>query len=968
MSLIPVFLLRFALFCCLFFSFFFGAPRAFALVDDTLVLDQATQDKPVTAMKRHGRDDDDDDDEDDDDDDDEWDSGEDYSTSWYDFESSDLCDYGVGFWNGNKFFECDKNGNMGGAKPQFVGLDGGPSCQGLYFHNNNVNLLTHARLAESGGISFWYQPGKNAYKGNQTRTLFSLIDFTDSGNRRLEVMTTEAGEFQIEYRTNQSGGASIETNSLQMNVSEDDWVYVSVAWDQNAQPGSTSMVFTVREPFRRQSQSVTFENERIHSGWQRLALVDDNNLYLVLGESPVGVHSPRGIIDNLRIYNDQNPRNTINYRSDGLIQRSVEDYIADQQDFGQCGASPQIDHYELRFADQALTCEGAEVRVKACANSACSQVIEDAENVHLIPAQGWQQQPVTLSAGEGTNRFSTTQADVVELGVDSNIPVQCIDLDGQPNANCQVTFSDVGFKFDTIATQRAGEPFDARLRIVKRNTSTNACETVAAQTDAIPISFGCVDPNQCQQDITINEQTVQASGYRDVAVELNNNAFALNVNYDDVGRIRLTAEKQVRVYGQSLTLYGASNAFVVKPYQLAALPQPAAAYADTDILAKAGETFDVTLQSLNKHGDVTPNFGREQVSEALALTGISNVQRPSIDPVMGNLTIGRNAKLANHFVAQAHYSEVGVIDATLSIADGDYLGAGNVNGDGRLGRFIPHHFAINDAETGIWEACEVGGFTYMGQDFSAAISVSARNKQGDLTQNYHGELAKGSALFQLSADNSDNQQKVAGRLSVTGDIDWDRGEASYQPQLNFARTNQGPDGPFLINIGFQVDDNEQNGPFTLIERTSAGEAHPIGESQQYYGRIRLSNVIGPTHERLPIEWLAEYWSGDQFVLHQRDDCSRLSRDFNVLDANSDGDETRIVLNFAGEAGAQLDNGIERNQFDVSADTEGSALFELNVPHFLKFDWQQAGQQNPSAQAIFGQYRGNDRLIYTQEVY
>ena len=897
--------------------------------------------------------------------------------SFYGFEEDRLCNYGIGFWNGNKFFECDKNGNMGGAKPQFITLDNGPSCQGLYFHNNNVNLLTHARLAESGGVSFWYQPGKNAYKGNKTRTLFSLIDFSDSDSRRLEVMTTEAGEFQIEYRTNQCngwfwscwwGGASIETDSLQINVSEDDWVYVSVAWDQNAQPGSTSMVFTVREPFSGQSQTISFNNESGFWGSQRLELVNSEDLYLVLGESPVGVHSPRGIIDNLRIYNDQNPRNTINYRSDGLIQRSVEDYIADQQDFGQCGASPQIDHYELRFADQALTCEGAEVRVKACANSACSQVIEDAENVHLIPAQGWQQQPVMLSAGEGTNRFSITQADVVELGVDSNIPVQCIDLDGQPNANCQVTFSDVGFKFDTIATQLAGEPFDARLRIVKRNTSTNACETVAAQTDAIPMSFNCVDPNQCQQDITINEQTVQASGYRDVAVELNNNAFALNVNYDDVGRIRLTAEKQVRVYGQSLTLYGASNAFVVKPYQLEAIPQPAAAYADTDILAKAGETFDVTLQSLNKHGDVTPNFGREQVSEALTLTGVGTVVSPSMNPVVGDLTAERNAKLANHFVAQARYSEVGVIDATLSIADGDYLGAGNVNGDGRLGRFIPHHFAINDAETGIWEACEVGGFTYMGQDFSATINVSARNKQGDLTQNYHGELAKGGALFQLSADNSDNQQKVAGRLSVTGDIDWAQGSALYQPQLNFARASQGPEGPFSLSIGFQVDDNETAGPFTVIESTTVGESYSIGETQQYYGRIRLGNVIGPVQESLPIEWLAEYWSGSQFILNRRDDCTALAANFSVINADEDADGIDITLGFAGSETAQLENGVEREHFNLAADSEGVALFELNVPDFLKFKWQQNGNQNPAAQAVIGQYRGNDRVIYTQEVY
>jgi MSHA biogenesis protein MshQ len=53
-----------------------------------------------------------------------------------------------------------------------------------------------------------------------------------------------------------------------------------------------------------------------------------------------------------------------------------------------------------------------------------------------------------------------------------------------------------------------------------------------------------------------------------------------------------------------------------------------------------------------------------------------------------------------------------------------------------------------------------------------------------------------------------------------------------------------------------------------------------------------------------------------------------------------------------------------------AGNDGYLDISMQVPAWLKFDWNAAiaGDENPSARATFGIYKGNDSQIFLREVY
>jgi MSHA biogenesis protein MshQ len=42
------------------------------------------------------------------------------------------------------------------------------------------------------------------------------------------------------------------------------------------------------------------------------------------------------------------------------------------------------------------------------------------------------------------------------------------------------------------------------------------------------------------------------------------------------------------------------------------------------------------------------------------------------------------------------------------------------------------------------------------------------------------------------------------------------------------------------------------------------------------------------------------------------------------------------------------------------------MIEADVPDFLQYDWKGEGDDNPTARATFGIYKGNERIIYLRE--
>ena len=96
------------------------------------------------------------------------------------------------------------------------------------------------------------------------------------------------------------------------------------------------------------------------------------------------------------------------------------------------------------------------------------------------------------------------------------------------------------------------------------------------------------------------------------------------------------------------------------------------------------------------------------------------------------------------------WDEVGIITLTPSVADADYLGAGNITGtvSGNVGRFYPARFGlsagsiINRADLCPAAAGCPSAFTYMGEQMNAVFTLTAQAVGGATTGNYAGAFAK----------------------------------------------------------------------------------------------------------------------------------------------------------------------------------------------------------------------------------
>ncbi len=132
-----------------------------------------------------------------------------------------------------------------------------------------------------------------------------------------------------------------------------------------------------------------------------------------------------------------------------------------------------------------------------------------------------------------------------------------------------------------------------------------------------------------------------------------------------------------------------------------------------------------------------------------------------------------------------------------------------------------------------------------------------------------------------------------------------------------------------------------------------------------YGRLTLADNFGPETSDLPITLSAQYWNGTQFVLNTADRCTTYdSTNLQVTntsltsvrtsDGTLDDGSTNLLILRAPGAGNQGNTQIE---------------YDTSLTPWLQFDWDESGTPtDPKANAVFGVFRGNDRIISWREVF
>jgi MSHA biogenesis protein MshQ len=492
-------------------------------------------------------------------------------------------------------------------------------------------------------------------------------------------------------------------------------------------------------------------------------------------------------------------------------------------------------------------------------------------------------------------------------------------------------------------------------------------------------------------------------------------------SYPDAGIIELYAQLTVAEVSPEpeFTLTGVTNPFVVRPFafDLGFSGDFNAVDADGTPFMAAGTPFPMTIRAVgwqatdDSNDDGLPdllsntannstalNFGQENSGSDQTLTIAHTLVLPTAASGgnSGNLTTTqvKTSSIESFFTAgitdgtpavNAAWDEVGIIDINVSL--NNYLSASGANILGRqdnVGRFYPDKY-IMLAGNSMTNGCN--GFSYMGQAVGLTYTLEAQNAGNIKTQNYHGDFVKMNPLndLDLVAENANDAGSYQARLLGFGSTNWNRGEYSLGTTGNFSRAAV-LDGPYqTLQVGLQVSDND--GDRTLLsgldmnadENTNCGtvgncDAKLIGVLDMRYGQLKLSNVFGPEAFNLDMTVNTEYFDGTSFILNTDDNsatCTSLQVNdppFSAVagswtDNLADGDSTISLL-------SNITAGVGVIRFGAAGlGNEGSVIYQYDTDSWLKTEntGDASYDDNPQGKVTFGQYRGNDRMIYWREV-
>lgn len=884
-------------------------------------------------------------------------------------------------------------------------------------------LDVDSAIGAAGSIDFWY-------RGNLTWTSGTpamLADATMASSRPFYLMRNGGGALRL--MVSDSGGGSASVQSANQNFAAGTWVHVAATWKLvNGTNQSTLRLYVNGALAGSTSWTST---GALDAGLGSLFIGDNRSSNTGSSATP---NSANGRIDEVRIYN---------------YELTTADIAADMAATHTCPTA--VDHYELWLPTASLACQASTVTVTACADSSspCSN-----------PASSVGGQSATLAASAGTlaatsvsfnasGVASTTlshpaAADGTVVGVTlsgeqtiaTNARRCCPDGAACSAANsCSTTFSTAGFIVSasaggaaaTVPAQTAGNGSGTYyLRAVKSGSSSQACEAALTGSNSVNWAMQCQNPTTCASGnlLTLTGSAASAiaanpaSGIgatTPVPMSFDGNGNApFSFVYADVGQIMLSASKTLN----AATLRGTSNSFVVRPASFSvtnvrqtagpATANPAAASAAGGVFVKAGEAFTATVTALTAGGTATPNFGRETSPEGVVLTPTLVLPAGGSSGTLASATIaGGSFTNGAATPTTLSYSEVGIVTLTPSIADGSYLGAGNVSGgtSGNIGRFVPARFAVSNTSVlhraGL--ACSPAStFSYLGENFRLGLTLTAQNLGGATTANYSGSFAKfdpavASAWQLAGRDGSTTFTTASGRLALgSASGSWSAGVAGGVTLTAAAQRGTAPDGPFGAAFGVAPVDSDgvALGAFDMAALPGGGNDRAmLGTLALRFGRLRLANAMGAADRALALPATLQYWSGSAWDTNTLDSCTRvpssavsfgnLRRTLSTADTGVTGALAFVAgqgaLTLAAPGGgrsgtADVALSLGSSAADASclqpwtpgagdAATAGADLAHLRGA-WCGSSWG----QDPSARASFGLQRTQDFTIYRRENY
>ncbi|EGR4293940.1 MSHA biogenesis protein MshQ [Vibrio cholerae] len=592
----------------------------------------------------------------------------------------------------------------------------------------------------------------------------------------------------------------------------------------------------------------------------------------------------------------------------------------------------QINHFRITLPQQALTCDVADVSVRACANSDCSNTFTDPVTAYLTPNSlpsatgGWVNGPtLTLNNGIGLTQLRRNEAGTVDVGVSGSNPTavafnntQCSYNGSDFSANnCTVNFLDSGFVVD-VPNAYANQTVTGTIKAVRKDNASQQClpsfgnvqKSVAFWSDYLEPSSGSSGFKVLP--VVVNGTNVGQSANNAQPINLTfdqNGTAAFTVSYREAGNVALNARFTGSGDEQDLLLEGqASFIRVPKALVLNAKSfynsdgQCPAANMSCNVFARADENFDLNIRAeavvadpVDASDDLTiHNYQQQNIALQHTLVQPSTGQS-------GVLGVNEYTHLQGGTTTVAQkVSEVGVFDFSL-VAPTHYLGLDlasanlpiDVVSTGPIGRFIPAYFDVSPMTVTLAAACSTGGqpFTYLGQPFSYAnnpgLYLQPKSGSGSDTLNYligdwwryenswterdYSDAANNlSIVFTNQLD-----EPVTRQTASTSGVILDGERLSYQKPLQ-------PKPVFnaAFNLTLSASDlTDQDGVCYRPNASPLCSGYtfpPIdGAMPLYWGKLVIQDVYGPETQALEQPIYVEHFTNNGFVRTIEDSCTAL---------------------------------------------------------------------------------------------
>lgn len=483
-----------------------------------------------------------------------------------------------------------------------------------------------------------------------------------------------------------------------------------------------------------------------------------------------------------------------------------------------------------------------------------------------------------------------------------------------------------------IKTKVAGQPYS--LDVVALKTDKSAVDTTfngAVAIDVLglaaynPASPPALDASGCPAGATV---LASPSGTPTISNGRTTVSFPAEANAWGYAKVRI----KYTANGSTLTSCS-GDAFAIRPNVLGLLAQTsykqsggawvtlaATTTAGTPV-HPAGQPFQLTVTGYNGAAApaITSNWSASSLVTAAAVGG---------GMTAGTFATGTLAGSGGTVVsASATYSEVGPFTGQLF----DTAFARVDSGDGTsadcsgwwvcspavaIGRFIPDHFDLSNGtltNRGDVATC-ADNFTYTGEPFRLAFTLTARNAAGATTKNYdatsgwarldgsqgakwvQGTSAVGAGNINPWGINlTNNAPLAAGRLAVWSGSSvgvcsapagaWFQGAASFAACLNVTRNATAENSYEQFRLGVAPVDEDgatlATTAFTLdADNSGSNERLALGTTRLLHGRLSLDNAYGSEILPLPMPMQTQYWittSGSGYwAANAQDSCTAVT--------------------------------------------------------------------------------------------